>query len=131
MIGLDTNVLVRLLTRDDPAQAARAEALLARARDGGETLRIDTVVLVETVWVLLRAYRTGRAEISAVLAALLDNAAFDLADRSAVETAARTFADGRADFADCLVAARNAEAGCDFTASFDRAALEVPGMKAP
>ena len=131
MIGLDTNVLVRLLTRDEPAQTARAEALLRQARDTGQILRIDAVVLVETVWVLQRAYRTARTEIAAVLAALLDNAAFDIADRSAVETASRLFAEGRADFADCLIAARNEEAGCAFTATFDRGALEVPGMKSP
>jgi predicted nucleic-acid-binding protein len=38
---------------------------------------------------------------------------------------------GTTDFADCLIAARNEEAGCDFTATFDRAALDIPGMNAP
>lgn len=131
MIGLDTNVLVRLLTRDEPGQTARAEALLRHAYETGQQLRIDTVVLVETIWVLQSVYRSGRAAVVTVVTALLDNAGYDIADRSAVEAACRLFAAGRADFADCLIAARNQEAGCAFTATFDRASLDVPGMKAP
>lgn len=52
MIGLDTNVLVRYLTQDDPAQYAKATTCIDAAIDQGEQLLVNTAVLSELVWVL-------------------------------------------------------------------------------
>ena len=57
MIAADTNVVVRLLAGDDPAQAERAKALFA-----SETIFLSKTVMLETEWVLRRLYGTGRAE---------------------------------------------------------------------
>jgi predicted nucleic-acid-binding protein len=56
MIGLDTNVLVRYLTHDDPAQFAKAAAVIDAAAERGEQLLVNTSVLCELVWVLANAY---------------------------------------------------------------------------
>lgn len=52
MKGLDTNVLVRYLTQDDPVQSRKANALIAEAVDRGEQCPINVIVLCELVWVL-------------------------------------------------------------------------------
>ena len=61
MIGLDTNVLVRFLTEDDPAQATRAAALIATFTARGDRCFIDPVVLCELSWVLRGAYDVSKA----------------------------------------------------------------------
>ena len=67
MITIDTNVLVRLITSDDPTQTARARAVIV---DEGAFVQ-DTVVL-ETVWVLRRAYGYTAQEINQALVVLVD-----------------------------------------------------------
>lgn len=129
MIGLDTNVLVRFLVADDEAQTERAQELIRRARDAGEHLRIDVITLVETIWVLQRFYRVDRAGLLRLVDGLLGNSVFDLADRPTIEAARALFVSGRAGFADCLISVRNAGAGCDYTATFDRVAAALPGTK--
>lgn len=71
MIGLDTNVLVRYLTEDDPEQSPRAVALVERALEEGERLFVPQVVLCELVWVLDSVYHYSLEEISLVLRDLL------------------------------------------------------------
>lgn len=56
MTGLDTNVLLRYLLRDDPAQAVRAERELER----DERFLVDGIVLCEVVWVLETGYSSSR-----------------------------------------------------------------------
>jgi len=63
VIGLDTNVLVRYLTEDDPPQAKRANALISGAVTRREQCVIGPVVLCELVWVLRDAYGTSKADV--------------------------------------------------------------------
>ena len=59
MVAADTNVIVRFLTRDDAAQAARAASLLS-----GSQVWISKTVLLETAWVLLSLYRFTAVEVN-------------------------------------------------------------------
>lgn len=71
MIGLDTNILVRLLVADDPDQTARAQRFVA-ARCTRETPGfINCIVLAELIWVLARVYDYSRATIADVVESLL------------------------------------------------------------
>ena len=63
MHGVDTNVLVRLVTQDDGRQASIVDDLIGRAVAQGDKLLINSVVLCELVWVLRRAYGYVRDEI--------------------------------------------------------------------
>ena len=74
MIGLDTNVLIRHLTQDEPNQAARASALIERSCSVEEPGYINRVVICETVWVLERAYRYDRSVIASCLETILRTA---------------------------------------------------------
>lgn len=117
MIGLDTNVLLRLMTRDDPAQTELAERLTASS---GETMRISDIVLAELAWTLRRKFKWEKPRIVSALYALLSQASFVFEDRAVVMAATRGYERGRADFADCLIGAANAEAGVHTTYTFDQ-----------
>ena len=104
MIALDTNVVVRLLVDDDPAQTRRARALLETC-----TAFVTPTVLLETEWVLRGAYDVGRAAIARSLRGLLGLRAVVIGDLQAVAQALDWFEAGL-DFADALHLALSAEA---------------------
>lgn len=120
MIALDTNVLVRLLVKDDPDQFAKALAVLERATDTEEPCFISDAVLCETAWVLASRYGAGRAEILAAMSELVADGrcAFD-APEALTETL-QAFEDGRADFSDYLIGASARRRGVRTTYTFDR-----------
>ena len=120
MIGLDTNVLVRYLTQDDPAQARRANAVVAAALEKGERCRLDGVVLCELVWVLRGAYGYDKPTVVDILERILMTAQFDIGDKDLARRALEDHRLGSGDFADYLIGHSNREAGCSSTATFDR-----------
>jgi len=121
MIGLDTNVLVRYLTRDDEAQFRAAKRLLQEIEASGETAYLSVVVLAELAWVLAISYGFDRSTLASTLEQLLRTVEFAVEDRDLVGEAVAEFAAGKAGFADHLIGVRNRAAGCDATATFDRA----------
>lgn len=129
MIGLDTNVLLRLWLNDDPAQNRRIDKLLAEHGAAPGSLLIGNVVLAEAIWTLRSAYRQDKAAQLLALRSLLEETAFAFEDRETVERAVVLFEAATCDFADCLVAARNARLGCEFTATFDRRMRKLPAVR--
>jgi predicted nucleic-acid-binding protein len=71
MIGLDSNVLVRYLTLDDPTQSERAIRLIERELSEGEPGFISILVLMETIWVLPRLYKVTAIEVLQTVTALI------------------------------------------------------------
>jgi predicted nucleic acid-binding protein len=63
LIAIDTNVLVRLLTGDDPEQSRLAQALVADAEANGLDIHLDEIVLAETAWVLHSSFGVDKAEL--------------------------------------------------------------------
>jgi predicted nucleic-acid-binding protein len=124
MIGIDTNVLLRAMTGDHEAQAARARQLLNQAAAIGTRIFINHVVLYEFVWVLDRRMRLGRDGIADAIQAVLMAAEFEIAERSAVVEALRLYRVEQAGFAEILIGIINRVLGCDVTYTFDRAASE-------
>jgi predicted nucleic-acid-binding protein len=106
MLGVDTNVLVRYLIRDDQSQYEKARRLIEREVSKGEPVLVSMLVLLETESVLRSRYELAKAEIVTAFSALLDTA----------------------DFADCLIEARNRRLGCRATATFDGRALKLAGF---
>jgi predicted nucleic-acid-binding protein len=129
MIGIDTNILLRLLLDDDKAQGTRIDALFAAHVQSPGSALIADVVLAETVWTLSAVYKQPKAALMTALRALLAEPAYAFESRAAVESAVHLYATGRAGFADCLIVAKNSLAGCEFTASFDRSLRAVPQAK--
>lgn len=125
MIGIDTNVLLRLATGDDAKQLKAVTHWLAE--HGGEgNLYINHVVLAEALWSLKSAYDYTRPQLATFIESLLGNAAFNLEEPGMVEDALQMYLAGKADFPDCLIFAKNARL-CTATLSFDKATRELPG----
>jgi predicted nucleic-acid-binding protein len=120
VIGLDTNVLVRYLTQDDPLQARRANAVVASALEKGERCRLEGVVLCELVWVLRGAYGYDKATVVDTLERVLATAQFEIGDKDLARRALEDHRVGSGDFADYLIGHANREAGCASTVTFDR-----------
>ena len=127
MIGVDTNVLVRYLVKDDPQQSAAASALFA-SFSPESTGYLSVPVLVETFWVLRRAYKASHVEIAEVLVNLASSEELTVEHSDLVRQAARLAAEGF-DFADTLIALIGRDAGCDYTATFDAQAATLRGME--
>ena len=125
MIGIDTNVLIRFLVRDDEHQFERARRLLKRGMGGGEPVFISHLVLLETEWVLRSRYGVTKTAIVAALNALLDASALQFEDERSIEEAVFTWKDSTAEFADCLINAHHRALGCRATATFDAKALKL------
>jgi predicted nucleic-acid-binding protein len=122
MICVDTNVLLRYWVADHAAQHQRAVVLLNEACSPAHPAFVSLVVIVEFAWVLKRRYRVGRDALSSALIALLDNPNLRLESEQLVEDAVQSFLDGRADFADYLIAAIGRSHGAAPTHTFDQTA---------
>ena len=129
MIAIDTNVLVRFLTGDDPAQSRHAHALIANAEATGVDVHLDDLVLAETAWVLQSTFGVNKAELVGALDGLLEASAFAFTDRTLVAAAVRAYERGSANFADCLIVARNTAAGCSETFTFDAGMRRLKGAR--
>ena len=129
MIGLDTNILVRYLTQDDPRQSALANELIERGLSAERPGFVSSVALVELVWVLESGYSCGRDEIVAVLEKLLRARPLVVEHADVAWQATRVFAASNADFADCMIERAGFANACDHTATFDRGAAKTAGMR--
>jgi predicted nucleic-acid-binding protein len=128
VIGLDSNVLVRYLTRDDEAQFVAAAKAIDAIAATGEKAYVCMAVLLETAWVLDRSYGTDRAGIARAVRGLLETADLVLEDEPLVEAALDAFQTGPADFADYVIAFGNLSAGCGRTLTFDERAAKCFGF---
>ena len=130
MIGIDTNVLVRFLVRDEERQFARAQRLLRREAEHGEPVFVSQLVLLETEWVLRSRYGLSKGEILATFSGLLESTELHIEGEPSVEQALFIWKDSAAEFADCLIGMRHLGLGCQASASFDQRALKLPGFVA-
>jgi predicted nucleic-acid-binding protein len=128
MLGIDTNVLVRFLVRDDLAQFEKARQLIEQEVSAGKQVVINQLVLLETEWVLRSRYSLTKQQMMETISALLAARDVHFEDEPAVEEALFVWRDAPADFADCLIGARNRRLGCRATASFDVKAAKLPAF---
>ena len=128
MIGLDTNVLVRLVVGDDPQQAHQARRFVDRYCTPDSPGFINCVVLAEFVWLLTGTYGYGRSEIAAAVEGLLAGDDRVVEHHGEVRASLEDFKAGRADFADALISHINRARGCEATATFDRKAARLDGF---
>lgn len=129
MIGIDTNVLVRLLTQDDPVQSLQARRFLTKHCNPKQPGWISAIVLCELVWVLARTFRYSREQVTAVLTQLLRTAEFEIEDADLARQALDRFSREGRDFADALIGLRNARSGAAPTYTFDQTAAKLPEFR--
>jgi predicted nucleic-acid-binding protein len=126
MIGLDTNVLVRYLTRDDAVQYAKAAAFIDAAVARGEQFVVNAAVLCELVWVLGTVYGYSRQEIAGALEQVFATSQFDIERLDDARRALSDFRSTKADFSDALIGRINRSLGAAHTVTFDR---DVKGLE--
>jgi predicted nucleic-acid-binding protein len=129
MTGLDTNVLIRYLTQDDPVQSAKASEILERRLTLKNPGFVSVVAMVETVWVLDRSYGLTAQEIATAVERLLQVEVLTIENEQEVFTAMVELKQGRGSFADALIAELGARAGCTRTLTFDQKALRLPSFE--
>jgi predicted nucleic-acid-binding protein len=129
MIGLDANVLVRYLAQDDPVQSHKATQLIERRLSEGDPGFVSVVAIVETAWVLERSYRLARDEVAAAIERILQVDVLAVESEQEVFTAMIALKEGHGAFADALIGALGAKAGCSRTVTFDRRALRFGGFE--
>ncbi len=127
MIGLDTNIIVRYLTHDDPAQTAASVKLIDSLSPESPGF-LSLIVVVELAWVLEVSYRFKKREIEEALGILLQSKELVIERTEIVAQALRKFSGSRADFADCLIERTGHAAECQHTFTLDRNAVSA-GMK--
>ncbi|AYF47570.1 type II toxin-antitoxin system VapC family toxin [Pseudomonas fluorescens] len=128
MIGLDTNVLVRYVTQDDPVQSAKASELIESLTTASPGF-VSMVSIVELVWVLQSCYQSAKSDVVTVLETLLRTRELTVEHGEIIWQALRKFVANKADFADCLIERCAHAAGCKYTATFDLNAIKTTGMK--
>jgi predicted nucleic-acid-binding protein len=128
MIALDTNVLVRFLARDDPAQAALADRIFGRLT-GASPGFVGREVLVELGWVLERAYRLPRPAIAAALEGLLAAREIEGEAGEDLASALDGYRTGGHGLADLMIAAAGRRAGATKLVTFDPRTARIAGVE--
>jgi predicted nucleic-acid-binding protein len=102
---IDTNLLVRYLTEDDPSKANEVKRLLLKAAEGAIRLLIPSVVIAELVWVLQSFYKLERGEIVPLLNAILRTHGVEVSDKAVVADAIAIYVGDSIDFIDAWIVA--------------------------
>lgn len=129
MPALDTNVLVRYIVADDPAQLAAARRLVNQCLDEGLALFVPITVVLELEWALRSSYGFAKDEVLVTLSNLFSAAELTFESERGLEVALMLFREGSADFADCLHIALANQAGDSPLWTFDKEAARVEGAR--
>jgi predicted nucleic-acid-binding protein len=127
--GLDTNVVIRLLTEDDPVQ--RRAALEFGSGIGKKYLAfLPLVAILELDWALRSKLGFNKADVIRAIDKLLHTRGLIVENHDLVVRVLRLVKQDNADFADAIIACRSLEEGCAAIKTFDRkAARHIPGME--
>lgn len=128
MTGLDTNVILRYLVGDDAVQTPEARELIESFNSQHPGF-ISVVSLVETVWVLSGVLGFDREKVASGVETLLEAEDIRVQEHELLWRSLRQYRASKADFADCVIGALGADAGCDVTYTFDRQAAKLPGFR--
>ena len=124
MRAVDTNVLVRLVTRDDRKQVAAAEAFVSKGA------WVSTLVLIEATWVPTAVYELTHAEISTAIDMLLHHRDLTIQDSDSVAAALEQYRSRPAlGFSDCLILEVARKAGHLPLGTFDRDLSKLDGAE--
>lgn len=125
MIGLDTNVIIRYLMKDDNKQFALAEKCIDSAVKQKQLLNINLAVICEVVWVLNYHYELKRNEITDFLSKVFHAEQIEIESRQLALSAFHEYQNSQVDFADCLIGVINQSLGCSTTHTFDKKAAKL------
>lgn len=129
MIGVDTNVLIRLVVADEESQHARARDFFG-ARSEADPAYISALVIFEFAWALTRLYDYSNDQVADVVLALTESPDIVVEKRDLAIEAAHQSRAPKVQFADALIAQLGIDANCTAVVTFDKnAAKRIPGME--
>jgi predicted nucleic-acid-binding protein len=129
LVGIDTNVLVRVFVRDDEAQTGRVARLIADRRPE-DLFFVNLAVMLEFSWTLRRFYKYPRAAVLAAVRSLLERHDLEIEHYEIVGDAVNLCEDRKCDFSDAVIGLVNQRQNCTRTLTFDKiAAAELPDME--
>ncbi len=117
---VDTNLLVRYLTEDDPVKAKAVDDLLALAEQGRERLLVPSVVIAELVWVLESYYKMGTDQVVELVEAMLSTPGLEVQDASLIRAALVTYLTAKVDFIDAWIMEFARKKKADRVYTFDK-----------
>jgi predicted nucleic-acid-binding protein len=119
MKGLDTSILIRYLTQDDPVQSRRANEIVERKLSPQSPGFVSLVAIAEVAWVLRSRYKATGREIATALERILACDSLEVQNEQQVYEAMLAVKAGEGSFADALICALGGWAGCTSTLTFD------------
>jgi predicted nucleic-acid-binding protein len=128
VIGLDTNVIIRYVTQDDPRQAAAATRLFEKTLSAENPGFVAAITLCEIAWVLADCYGASKAHIRDVIAGLLGSKQVVVESPELAWKALRAWENSSADFSDALIAQVALAHGAEKVLTFDKAAAKLEGF---
>lgn len=129
MIGIDTNVLMRLLVRDHDGQIKAAERFVNAHCSSDDPGYVSRIVIAEIAWVLKDIYDYDRTQIAGAIRGIINVSQLEIDSADDVHAAVADYEKSSAGFTDCLVARINASAGCEYTITFDRKAAKLDSFE--
>lgn len=129
MIGLDTNIIARLLLADDALQTQRAIRFLKTAQAHRTPVLLTLEVILELEWVLRSSAKKTKLEFLSLVRQLLEARDIEIHNESVLEQALRTYEKSTADFSECLFLAHYQQLGCDTMLTFDAKAARITGAE--
>ena len=129
MIGIDTNVLVRVIVADDPKQASVARDFIRERCTPDDPGFISNIVLAELAWILAQSYGYSTIEIADAIERIMETTQLQVESPTDVASALADYRAGPAGLSDCLIGHINHTAECSHTVTFDRKAAKLPGFK--
>ena len=119
-VVIDTNLLVRYLTQDDPEKAEAVESLLDKAGSGEITILVPSIVIAELVWVLESFYKLDAAAVSELVESILNTPGIEVNDKEILFTICGTYREKKIDFIDALIMEFAKANSIDTIYSFDK-----------
>jgi len=127
MIGLDSNIVLRAITGDDPVQSPAARRFLSTLSDNNPGV-LNSVVLAEIAWTLRTRHKFAKREVLGRIEDLMRSNAYHIVDRDAVIQALEISLEHSVEFADALIGEINRVVGCPTTITFDQGASQTPSF---
>ena len=128
-VGLDTNVIARIVLLDDPRQSRLALEHIAQLQKAGEQVALCLPALLELEWVLRSRARLSKQQTVQVLKHLLEAGDLQIDGEAILERALYSWENSSADFAECMLLAQYQQLGCRAMLTFDAKAARISGVE--
>lgn len=119
-VVIDTNLLVRYLTDDDPVKAKAVDALLNKAGSGEIKILVPSIVIAELVWVLESSYKMESPGIAELVDAVLNTPGVEVTDKSIIKSALTLYRAKKIDMIDAWIIEFAKDAGVGAIYTFDK-----------